>query len=319
MSVGSRLIVVLAAVVLTVAGCSSAETTSGGTSASAAGDPATDKLAQIIDRGTLVGYFEPEFPPQSFAVEGAERPSDTRCTADQLTTTEVTGFDVETTTLVADALGVEACYVTPTWTEVTAGNWGDRFDIVYGSGSINSERMQVLWMTQPYYGVPVSYFVQEDAPYDTVADLDGAKIGVCASCSHELYLRGELEIPGVTIEPSVTDPEIVTFQIETPGMRALDAGKLDAFLAADPVGQGQIDEGLVLRKLDPPAYFYYPSGFVDKGSGLSVAAFAAKVNEIIQQAQADDTLQAMSEEWFGTDYASAAADYDIDALGQGIT
>jgi polar amino acid transport system substrate-binding protein len=174
-------------------------------------------------------------------------------------------------------------------------------------------------MTQPYYGVPVSYFVQEDAPYEEVSDLDGAKIGVCASCSHEQYLRGELEIPGVTIEPSVENPEIVTFQIETPGMQALDAGKIDAFLAADPVGEGQIDEGLALRKLDPPAYFYYPSGFVDKGSGLSLGPFTAKVNEIIQQAQADGTLQAMSEQWFGIDYASAGAEYDIDALGQEVT
>jgi len=309
--------VVLVGLALLVAGCST-ETTSGGASTSPAGDPNTDKLAQILDRGTLVGYFEPEFPPQSFAVEDAERPAQTRCTDDQLTAAEVTGYDVQTTALVADALEVEACFVTPTWTEVTAGNWGDRFDIVYGSGSINAERMQVLWMTQPYYGVPVSYFVQEDSPYQQPSDLDGKSVGVCASCSHELYLRGDLEIPGVVIEPSVEDPQIVTYQIETPGMRALDAGKVEAFLAADPVGQGQIDEGLAIRKLDPPAYFFYPSGFVDKSSGLDSAAFVARVNEIIQQAQADGTLQALSQEFFATDYVSAAAEFDIDSLGQEV-
>ena len=284
---------------------------------SATGDPSTDKLAQILARGTLVGYFEPEFPPQSFAVEGAARPADTKCAEDQLTAAEVDGFDIRTTTLVAEALGVEACFVTPTWTEVTGGNWGDRFDIVYGSGSINSDRMERLWMTQPYYAVPVSYFVHEDSPYQTPTDLDGLKIGTCASCSQELYLRGELEIPGVEIEPTVQDPEIVTYQIETPGLRALADGKIDAFLAADPVGQGQIDEGLPLRRLDPPAFTYYPSGFVDKSSGLSVAAFVERVNEIILQAESDGTLQALSEEWFGTDYVSAAAAFDLEAIGQG--
>lgn len=44
----------------------------------------------------------------------------------------------------------------------------------------------------------------------------------------------------------------------------------------------------------------------------------ARVNEIIQSAHADGTLLAMSEDWFGTDYTAAAAEYDIDALGQEI-
>ena len=72
----------------------------------ATGDPSTDKLAQILARGTLVGYFEPEFPPQSFAVEGATSPADTKCAEDQLTAAEVDGFDIRTTVLVAEALGV---------------------------------------------------------------------------------------------------------------------------------------------------------------------------------------------------------------------
>ena len=316
----------LALAMLSVAACSSSddgggtETGSGGKTrlaTGATGDPSTDKLAQILARGTLVGYFEPEFQPQSFAVEVATRPADTKCAEDQLTAAEVDGYDIQTTVLIAEALGVEACFVTPTWTEVTAGNWGDRFDLVYGSGSVNSDRMERLWMTQPYYAVPVSYFVREDSPYQSPSDLDGKKIGTCASCTQELYLLGELEIPGVDIQPSVQDPEIVTFQIETPGLRALADGKVDAFLAADTVGQGQIDEGLLLRRLDPPAFTFYPSGFVDKSSGLSVAAFVERVNEIIQQAQVDGTLQALSKEWFGTDYASGAATFDLEAIGQG--
>lgn len=313
-----RHLALLVALVVTAGACSSGGSPQGGTRpAQGTVDPSTDKLAQIRARGTLVGYFEPEFPPQSFAVDGATRPADTRCSEDQLTSSEVDGFDIRTTVLVADALGVEACFVTPTWTEVTGGNWGDRFDIVYGSGSINSDRMERLWMTQPYYGVPVSYFVHEEAPFEAIGDLNGRRIGTCASCSQELYLRGELEIPGVEIEPTVRDPRIVTFQIETPGLRSLAQGTIDAFLAADPVGQGQIDEGLPIRRLDPPAFTFYPSGFVDKSSGLSVAAFVDRVNEIIRLAHADGTLSGLSEQWFGTDYASAAADFDLGAIDQG--
>ena len=88
------------------------------------------------------------------------------------------------------------CFVIPSWTETTAGNWGDRWDIAYGSGSINSDRMERLWMTQPYYAVPNVYFVRDERALSDPGDLDGKKIGACASCSHELYLKGELRDPG---------------------------------------------------------------------------------------------------------------------------
>jgi ABC-type amino acid transport substrate-binding protein len=62
----------------------------------------------------------------------------------------------------------------------------------------------------------------------------------------------------------------------------------------------------------------FPSGFVDKGSGLSVAAFAAKVDEIIRAAHADGTLKAMSIQWFGTDYTTPAGAFDLSKLNQQI-
>src|SRR5688500_3510047 len=81
----------------------------GGPSDEGAGDPATDKLAQIQARGTLIAFFEPDYAPQSLAVEGARRPAETNCNDAQLTGAEVTGYDIEVTKLVAEALEVEPC------------------------------------------------------------------------------------------------------------------------------------------------------------------------------------------------------------------
>jgi polar amino acid transport system substrate-binding protein len=299
------------------AGCGGAD---GTTQAPAARtpDPATDKLAQIVVRGTLVGYHEADYPPQSMAVKGATRPPGTKCADTQLTADEVTGFDNETTKLVAERLGVEACFATPTWTEVTAGNWGDRWDIAYGSGSINADRMERLYMTQPYYAVPNYYFVAADSPARYAADLNGKRIGACASCSHELYLKGELEIPGIHIRLNVDDPQLVTYETERPGLVATAKGRIDAFLAAEPVGKAQIRKGLRLRRLPDVAFTYFPSGFVDKSSGLDSGAFVEKVDEIIKAAQADGTLEGLSREFFGRDYVSAAAAYDIEAIDQEV-
>ena len=296
----------------------SASTSSSGASSSAAADPARDKLAQVLARGTLVGYAELDYPPQSIRVDGATRAATTKCLPNQITAPEVTGFDVETTKLVAKALGVEACFIQPTWTEVTSGNWSDRLDIAYGSGAINATRMEHLWMTQPYYYVPQRFLVAASSGARTPADLDGKKIGTCTSCTVESYLKGTLKIPGVDLVQKVKDPQLVGFETEAPGIEALAAGTVDAFLTAEPVALEAIAEGKALRLLDEPAFSMYPSGFVDKGSALSEAAFVAKVDAIIAAAHADGTLKAMSEHWFGADYTTPAGAFDLSLLQQQV-
>ena len=199
----------------------------GGSDDSSSGDPSTDKLAQIEARGTLVGFFEPDYAPQSVAAEGATRPADTKCADNQLTGAEVTGYDIEVTKLVADELGVEPCFLSPPWTEVTSGNWGDRWDIAFGSGAITADRMERLYMTKPYYSAPTRYFVRTESPFRTPSDLAGKRIGVCVSCAQEAYLRGELDIPGTEVVVDASDPEIVVFEVEGPGLEALEKGSKD--------------------------------------------------------------------------------------------
>lgn len=281
-------------------------------------DPTRDKLAQVLARGTLVAYAELDYPPQSIRVDGGKRAAATRCLANQITADEVTGFDVETTKLVAKALGVEACFIQPTWTEVTAGGWGDRFDLVYGSGAINATRMERLWMTAPYYYIPQRFVVPKDSAATRPGDLDGKRIGTCASCTVESYLKGSLSIPGVELVQKVKNPKLVSYETEGPGLDSLAAGEIDAFLTAEPVGAQAIKDGRPFRLLDEAAFSMYPTGFIDKSSGLSVKAFAERVNAIIAAAHADGTLKAMSVQWFGRDYTSAAATFDLSKLEQVI-
>jgi polar amino acid transport system substrate-binding protein len=284
----------------------------------ATGDASTDKLAQILERGTLVGFFEPDYAPQSLANEGAEPPADTKCSSSQLTGPEVTGYDIAVTKLLAEQLGVEPCFVSPPWTEVTSGNWADRWDIAFGSGAITADRMTRLYMTQPYYAAPTRYFVRADSAYREPSDLDGKRIGVCVSCAQETYLKGELEIPGSDVALDVERPEIVVFEVEGPGLDALADGRIDAFLTGDAVGRAAIDDGAALRPLETVSFTEYLTGFVDRSSGLSSAEFVARVDEIVQGLHEDGTLRELSLEWFETDYTEPAADFDVEALGQDV-
>jgi len=288
------------------------------TGSGASADPTKDKLAQIQDRGTLVGYAELDYPPQSLRKDGVDRAPSTKCLPNQITAQEVTGFDIETTKLVAEKLGVEACFVQPTFTEVTAGNWTDRLDVAYASGAINATRMEHLWMTQPYYYIPQVFVVRDDSLYQAPSDLDGKTIGTCTSCTVESYLQGTLKIPGIDLVQKVKDPELAGFETEAPGIDALAGGELDAFLTSEPVARQAIADGKPLRVLEEQAFSMYPSGFVDKGSGLAVKAFVDRVNEIIRAAHADGTLKRMSMEWFKTDYTTPAGAFDLSLLKQEV-
>ena len=318
----ARFAIIAAVLTIVVAGCSEAGTAASapGDAADSAvpsiGDPTTDKLAQILDRGTLVLSTDPVYPPQSYAVDGAVRPAATSCAPSQLTGPEISGYDAETGKAVAAALGVEPCFVVPTWTEITGGNWGDRWDVAWGSGAINADRMTRLYMTQPYYSTPQRFFVRADSTFKVPSDLDGRTIGACASCTHEYYLKGELEIPGVDVTAKVADPKLITYQTELPGLTEVATGEIDAFLCAEPVGQQAIDDGLGLRLLDEAAFPIYSTGFVDRASGLGVTAFVDRVNEIVRGLHGAGTLKAMSIEYFGVDYASAAGEFDLDSIGQ---
>jgi polar amino acid transport system substrate-binding protein len=319
----------MSAVVLALAaatGCGSSA--SGGTASDEAtgtssaiqpsGDTSNDKLAQVLARGTLVLFTDPAYPPQSFAVKGAKRPSTTKCAPNQLTASEIKGYDADTGKAVAKQMGVEPCFVTPSWTEVTGGSWGDRWDLAYGSGAIALDRMSVLYMTQPYYTTPTNFFVPKTSTAKTAADLSGKRIGACSGCTMEEYLRGTLDLPGPKFKLTVKDPTIVTFETEIPGLAATAKGKLAAFLCSEPVGSGAIKDGAALKMLPTPAYYSYKTGYVDKQSGLSAVAFVGRVNQIISQLQADGTLKRLSIAYFGKDYATKAGAFDLSSIDQKV-
>jgi polar amino acid transport system substrate-binding protein len=290
-----------------------------GTGATADGSEAPqDKLGQILARGTLVLSTDPDYAPQSFRVEGAERAPDTGCGPEQLTGAEVSGFDAETGKAVADALGVEVCFVTPQWVEITGGSWGDRWDVAFGSGAIDADRMRYLYVTQPYYVLPALPFVPEDSEVREPEDLSGERIGVCASCTHEDYLQGDLSVPGFTGDYRITDAEIVGYTVEGPGLADAAAGKLDAFLCAEQVGRQAIADGLALRPVGDALFDEYATGWIDKGSELDVASLVERVDEAIRALHESGRLRELSLEFFGQDYASAAAAFDMSTVHQEV-
>jgi polar amino acid transport system substrate-binding protein len=279
-------------------------------------DPSTDKLAQVQERGTLVLWTDLEYPPQSFAVEGATRLAETKCSPNQNSAPEVSGYDAETGKLVAAALGVEPCFVATPFDTMIAGSWGDRYDIAWASGALTVDRMERLYVTQPYYSTVAAFFVRDDSAVTEPSELAGTEIGACAGCTHELYLRRTLELPGVEMSWLVDDPEIVTFNTEVPGLEAVVDGEIAAFLCSAPVGRAAIAEGAPLRELDQAAYYTHKTGYVDRDLTLDPLAFLEAIDAAIADLHASGTLKARSLEFFAADYATPAGTFDLSSVGQ---
>jgi len=281
-------------------------------------DPENDKLAQILDRGTLILSTDLDYAPQSFAVEGATRAPDTKCAESQLTGPEVSGYDVETGKAVAAALGVEPCLVAPQWVEITGGSWGERWDLAYGSGAIDAERNRYLYVTQPYYVLPAFAFVRGDSVSSVPEDLSGQRVGACASCTHESYLNGTLDLPGFDGDFRIVDAEVVGYTVEGPGLEDVVDGDIDAFLCAEQVGEFATGSGTPLREIGEPLFDEYATGWVDKDSELDVRSFVQRVTEIVRGLHEDGTLRELSIEFFGQDYATAAGRFDLSTVEQGL-
>lgn len=281
---------------------------------------ADDLLAKIEKRGTLVIATDPGYPPQSELIPGATRSAKTKCAPTEHTAKEFRGFDVDTAVEIARRLGVEPCFVTPQWTQLTAGGWGDRWDISVGSMTFTKERLDSLYFTQPYYATPAALFVHKNnTAFSQPVDLSGKKVGGCTDCTYDYYLQGTLELPGSNVEFVIKDPKIIGYDVDLPALQDLALGdgvELDAVLVAQPTGQKAIQSGMPLKQLGDPVFFEYMASAIDKKCGQNPVSFVRKVSEIIQQMHKDGTLLNLSQKHYGLDFTTAAEKFDLQKLGQ---
>lgn len=282
--------------------------------------PPADELAEILERGTLVIATSDDYPPQSQVKQNAVRAGNTKCGSTERSANELVGFDVDVAVEIARRLGVEPCFVTPAWTQITSGSWNDRWDITVASMAITPERTEVLYLSQPYYTTPAAFFVHRDnTTYSKPSDLSGKSIGVCVDCTYEFYLEGTLTIPGEPIDFVVKDAKIEAYDTEIYSLRDLAEGnglKLDAVLTNTPTGRSAIADGTPVKQLGDPVFYEYLVAGIDKKRSKDPISLARKITELIQQMHADGTLLKFSQQYYDEDLTTPASQYNIQVLGQ---
>lgn len=291
------IVAVLASLVLTACGGASTAT------------PA-DLLEAIKQRGYIVVSTDPNYEPQSFLNPEGTRPDDTKCPADNLTTAEMQGFDVDVAKAIGESLGVETCFATPDWDVITAGSWADKWDVSVGSMTITTARQQILDFSVPYYYTPAVIAVRADSGFTELADLEGQSLCVGAATTYDQWLNKDFEglglpessiyaqPPSVTVVPLSTDQECA---------QAIAAGREDfvGYVTSGTVVDANIAEGFPVVKLGSPVYSEDLAAAFDKSSSLSTDTLRAHVDELFTAMHEDGRLSELSNQWFGSDLTQA--------------
>jgi polar amino acid transport system substrate-binding protein len=282
--------------------------------------PQNDKLAEILARGTLVIATDPDYAPQSMLLENSTPHPKTKCSPTQYTANQIEGFDVNVAVAIAQHLRVEPCFVTPPWSQLVAGNWGDNWDIHVGSVAITYDRMKVLYFSQPYYATPSVLLIHKDnITYEKAEDLSGKRIGICVGCTFESYLKGTLQIPGEKIEFRIRNAQAVGYENEEPAIDDLSIGdgvKLDAVMTILPLAQRAITDGKPVKILGDPLLFAYAAVTLDRSSRRDPLRLLNEITNLIRGLHASSTLKQWSIKYQGIDLTQKAAQYDLSALNQ---
>lgn len=263
--------------------------TNSDTSAPAAG-AAQDQLAAILASGKIRVSTDPNYAPQSFLNQSGE----------------FEGFDIDVAREVAKRLGVEVEFVTPDWDLITAGNWGDQWDMSVGSMAITTARQQVLaFADPPYYYTPAQFAASEASGIDSLEAINGQTVCVGLSTTYESWLNGEdLGFPASSMyaEPP-SDVTVLPLQSDNECAQSIQAGRTEfnVFLTSNTVVEAAIAEGVAIHKVGGPVYSENLAIAFDKAAPLNNDSLVARVGEILTEMHSDGTLTKLSEQWFKAD------------------
>jgi polar amino acid transport system substrate-binding protein len=270
------------------------------------GSKSSDLLATIKARGYILVSSDQNYAPQSSLNADGQRPTSTLCPGDALTSAEMQGMDVDVANELGKRLGVETCYVFPSWDAVTAGNWGDKWDISVGSMTITAERQKVLYFTVPYYYAPAFVAVTKDSGITSVDQLAEKSICVGSASTYEEWLNGKLNLPAKDIfTPAPKGVKVVSLGNEQECMQGISVGRTDFIGYVTSITQinQNLADGVPVIKLDKAVFSEELAAAADKSSTLDSTSLIAQLNEFIVAVHGDGTLSEMSTRWFGADLA----------------
>ena len=264
------LVGIVAATAIALSGCQSA---SAPDSSGGADSGADTSLSDVQDSGKLVVGTEGTYRPFTFHDASGD----------------LTGYDVEIVTAVAEKLGVEPEFQETQWDAIFAGLDAGRFDIIANQVSINDEREAKYELSEPYTVSPGVVIVAKDtSDIDSLASLSGKTTAQSLSSNwYDLAKENGAKVESV--------------EGWAQAIALLEQGRVDATLndkltfldykATDAAGAAGLK---IAAETDDPSR----NAFVVK---KRESALISAVDDALDELRADGTLTEISKKYFGED------------------
>ncbi len=233
------------------------------------------RLDDILQRGTLRVGLTGDYRPFSSLDK---------------TTATFTGFDVDMTAALAQALGVKVEYVATTWPTMTRDFEAGAFDLAAGGVSITLERQKKGLFSSPLMRegkTPIARCA-DAAKFDSLADIDrpGVRVIVNPGGTNERFARGHIHQATIAVFP-----DNVTIFDE------IAAGRADLMIT-------DVSETRFQEKLHPgvlcAVHADHPFDFAEKAYWLPRdAAWKAFVDQWLHIMIEDGSFARIYAKWFG--------------------
>jgi len=199
---------------------------------------------------------------------------------------DLTGYDVEVITAVADELGLEVEFSETTWDSIFAGLEAQRYDVIANQVTVNDERVAKYDFSEPYtVSTGVAVVAADD---DTVTSIDDVA-GLTAAQSATSNWSQVAADAGAKVEPV----EGLTQAIALLRQGRIDVTFNDDLAVLDYLKQsGDTSVRIAFETGDTVEQAFA----LRKGSDLT-----AQIDEALATLRADGTLAEISLRWFGED------------------
>jgi polar amino acid transport system substrate-binding protein len=207
--------------------------------------------------------------------------------------TKVVGFDVDLLDLLAKDLGVEQEVISIEWAQVTSGAayQAKKCDMGMGAMTITDSRKAAIGISDPYMDATQVLLVKKGAPYKSLEDLKGKKVGVQADTTGKDYATAASKKIGF---------EVVVFNDLALQTNNVKSGRVDAAIndngALYNFVQGNPDTEVTAEFNTGEQY-----GFAAKKGDPSGTKLLTMFNGLLTKAKSDGTYNQLFKKWFGVE------------------
>ena len=230
-------------------------------------------LKKVLDAGQLVLGLDENYPPMGYRDESGE----------------IVGFDIDMAKEVCNRLGIELVTKPIEWDlkedELNSGN----IDCIWNGMSVSPERAASMRLSKSYLRSELVFVVMSDSDINDVHDIEGKTVGVQLGSTTEDELRSSTMMSKIELVGYSDNKELMDDLMN----RNVDVAFIDTI--STYYYSSMSDENLTVL---PTVYSREELAIGFRKDDLSLRD---KIQETIDEMNADGTLKSISEKWFGKD------------------